>query len=56
MIPQARLDAIAAQLLDDYVPLPNQPGNRYTQSPDVLDRRHQFGVRFDHNVNDVEQG
>ena len=56
VIPPARLDAIAAQLLDDYVPLPNQPGNRYTQSPDVLDRRHQFGVRVDHNVNDVEQG
>ena len=56
VIPPARLDGIAAQLLDDYVPLPNQPGNRYTQSPDVLDRRHQFGVRVDHNVNDVEQG
>ena len=52
VIPPARLDGIAAQLLDDYVPLPNQPGNRYTQSPDVLDRRHQFGVRVDHNVNE----
>jgi outer membrane receptor protein involved in Fe transport len=50
VIPPARLDAIAAQLLDDYVPLPNQPDNRYTQSPDVLDRRHQFGVRFDQNL------
>ena len=52
VIPPARLDGIAAQLLDDYVPLPNQPGNRYTQSPDVVDRRHQFGVRVDHNVNE----
>ena len=52
VIPAARLDGIAAQLLDDYVPLPNQPDNRYTQSPDVLDRRNQFGVRVDHNVNE----
>ncbi|MFI5077528.1 MAG: carboxypeptidase regulatory-like domain-containing protein, partial [Vicinamibacteria bacterium] len=52
VIPPARLDGIAAQLLDDYVPLPNQSSNRYTQSPDVLDRRHQFGVRVDDNVNE----
>jgi outer membrane receptor protein involved in Fe transport len=50
LIPQARLDAIAVRLLDDYVPLPNQPDNRFTQSPDVVDRRHQFGVRFDQNI------
>ena len=47
VIPQARLDPIAARLLADYVPLPNQPGSRYTQSPVVADRRHQFGARFD---------
>ena len=35
MIPADRIDPIATRLLDDFVPLPNQPGNRYTQSPDV---------------------
>jgi hypothetical protein len=47
VIPAARLDAVAAGLLDAYVPLPNQAGNRYTQSPDVVDRRHQAGGRLD---------
>jgi outer membrane receptor protein involved in Fe transport len=55
VIPPARLDAIAARLLADYVPLPNQPGNRYTQSPDVIDRRHQFGVRYDQNLGDSDK-
>jgi outer membrane receptor protein involved in Fe transport len=50
VIPSARLDGSAAQLLHEYVPLPNQPDNRYTQSPDVVDRRHQFGVRFDQSL------
>ena len=50
VIPPARLDGIAARLLDDYVPLPNQPGNRYTQSPDVVDRRHQVGMRVDSQI------
>ncbi len=55
VIPQARLDGIATRLLADYVPLPNQPGNRYTQSPDVVDRRHQFGVRYDQTLGDVHR-
>ncbi len=50
VIPPHRLDGLAARLLDDYVPLPNQPGNRYTQSPDVVDRRHQGGGRLDVNA------
>jgi outer membrane receptor protein involved in Fe transport len=53
VIPAARLDPIAVRLLDDYVPLPNQPGHRYTQSPDVVDRRHQAGARFDENIGEA---
>ncbi|MEO5819123.1 MAG: TonB-dependent receptor [Vicinamibacteraceae bacterium] len=47
VIPQTRLDSLALGLLDAYVPVPNQPGNRHTQSPDVVDRRHQGGARLD---------
>jgi outer membrane receptor protein involved in Fe transport len=47
VIPGPRLDPIAARLLADYVPLPNQADGRYTQSPVVADRRHQFGARVD---------
>ena len=50
VIPLARLDGLAARLLDDYVPLPNQAGNRYTQSPDVVDHRHLYGGRLDANL------
>ena len=50
VIPSARLDPVAARLLAAYVPVPNQPGNRYTQSPDVFDRRHQAGGRLDVSV------
>jgi len=49
-IPASRLDPVAARLLRDYVPLPNQPGGRYTQSPDVVDRRHLYGARLDANL------
>ncbi len=55
VIPQARLDGLATRLLDDYVPLPNQPGNRYTHSPDVVDRRHQGGGRLDVSAGDAHK-
>ena len=50
-IPTSRLDPTAAALLAAYVPLPNQPGNRITHSPDVVDRRHQAGGRLDFQAN-----
>ena len=50
VIPGARLDGLARRLLDAYVPLPNQPGHRFTHSPDVVDRRHQGGGRVDVNA------
>jgi hypothetical protein len=48
IIPAARISPAAAQLLRDFVPLPNSPGNRYITSPTVNDTRDQFGVRFDY--------
>lgn len=47
VIPAERINPIAARLLDQFVPLPNTAGNRYTQSPNVEDDRHQAGVRAD---------
>jgi outer membrane receptor protein involved in Fe transport len=46
-IPAARIDPVAARLLSEYVPLPNQPADRFTHSPNVEDRRHQGGARVD---------
>jgi len=55
VIPAGRLDPTASRLLADYVPLPNQTSNRYTQSPVVADRRHQGGGRLDANLTDANK-
>ena len=52
MIPQDRIDPIAAKILSQYVPLPNQPGNRLVRSPNLTDDRNQFGDRVDYRIND----
>ena len=48
--PRIRRPAPAAQLLQEFVPLPNSPGNRYIVSPTVSDVRDQFGIRFDYHL------
>ena len=50
VIPASRISPQATQLLNDFVPLPNSPGNRYIVSPTVVDNRDQFGVRFDYQL------
>ncbi len=50
-IPENRLDPLALRLLDELVPLPNSPGERYTRSPEVMDHRNQFGIRLDGQLN-----
>lgn len=50
IIPSHRISPAAAQLLQEFVPLPNSPGNRYIVSPTVRDVRDQFGVRFDYHL------
>lgn len=50
IIPAGRISPQATQLLNDFVPLPNSPGNRYIVSPTVTDDRDQFGMRFDYQL------
>ena len=50
LIPTGRISPAAAKLLNDFVPLPNSPGNRYIVSPTVTDVRDQFGARFDYQL------
>jgi len=50
IIPSNRLSPEATRLLNDFVPLPNSPGNRYIVSPTVVDDRDQFGMRFDYQL------
>lgn len=50
VIPAGRISPAAAKLLNDFVPQPNSPGNRYIVSPTVNDVRDQFGARFDYQL------
>jgi outer membrane receptor protein involved in Fe transport len=52
VIPAARLDPIAQQLLADFVPAANVGANRYTVSPTVEDNRDQAGIRLDYRLTD----
>ena len=52
IIPMGRINSISAKILNDYIPLPNQPGNRVVRAPNLEDRRHQFGDRVDYRIND----
>ena len=46
-IPAGRIDAAAAQLIEQFVPVANTAGNRWVGSPDTTDDRDQFGGRLD---------
>ncbi len=47
-IPVTRIDQAALKLLNEFVPTPNSPGNRFIFSPDSVDNRDQFGIRLDY--------
>jgi hypothetical protein len=51
-IPAARIHPIARSLLDTYVPLPNQAGNRYNRAPSISTDGEQFGIRADHRISE----
>jgi Carboxypeptidase regulatory-like domain len=51
-IPTACFDPVAANLINNYVPLPNVGGYYYQASPDQHGRENQGTVRFDHTFND----
>jgi hypothetical protein len=50
IIPPGRISSAAAQLLQEFVPLPNSPNNRYIVSPTLSDVRDQFGMRLDYHL------
>jgi outer membrane receptor protein involved in Fe transport len=52
VIPASRINPIATRLLNDFIPLPNTTENRYTQSPELKDTRHQVGARGDLRLSD----
>lgn len=47
-IPTDRLNQSALQLVRDFVPAANTGTTRYVLSPDSIDQRNQFGLRFDY--------
>ncbi len=49
-IPADRIDPTASRLIDEFVPRANSGGNRYIVSPDTVDERDQFGMRFDYHL------
>jgi hypothetical protein len=51
VIPSDRVHPISRRVLDTYIPLPNSADNRVVRSPDIVDKRQQFGVRIDYKVN-----
>jgi outer membrane receptor protein involved in Fe transport len=51
VIPGGRIDPIARQWLEQFVPLPDAGGDRVVRSPAIDDTRRQFGVRFDYRLN-----
>jgi outer membrane receptor protein involved in Fe transport len=52
VIPANRISSISTKLLNDFMPLPNSPGNRYIVSPEVVDNRDQAGGRLDYRLSD----
>ncbi|WP_263365373.1 TonB-dependent receptor [Edaphobacter bradus] len=47
VIDPARISAVSANLLKNYIPLPNSAGNFYKAAPANIDNRNMFGLRAD---------
>ena len=47
VIDPARISAVSENLLKNYIPLPNSPGNFYIAAPANIDNRDMFGLRGD---------
>jgi hypothetical protein len=54
VIPAGRLDPVSQRLLNEFVPLPNSPNNRYIVSPTLQDDRDQFGLRMDYQLSEKQ--
>ncbi len=55
VIPTSRIDPIAAQLIERYVPRVNFGTNRFLRAPSVATDGEQFGGRGDHRFSDRSQ-
>jgi hypothetical protein len=47
VIDPSRISAVSANLLKNFIPLPNSPGNFYRAAPANIDNRNMFGLRGD---------
>jgi hypothetical protein len=52
IIPPDRINPISRRILEQYIPAPNSTLNRSVRSPNVEDRRQQFGTRLDYQLNE----
>ncbi|MCC7341594.1 MAG: carboxypeptidase regulatory-like domain-containing protein [Bryobacterales bacterium] len=50
-IPVSRIDSVAANILERYIPLPNTPDNRLEASASSKDNENQYLVKVDHMLN-----
>jgi len=55
VIPPSCFDATAADLLNQFVPLPNRGDNIFLASPNAAQRRDQVTFRLDHNLTGQQQ-
>ena len=49
-IPSNRFDPVAVRILNDWIPLPNLPGNGYEVEVPIPLERNEFSLKLDHNL------
>jgi hypothetical protein len=49
-IPANRFDPVAVRILNDWIPLPNLPGNGYEVEVPIPLERNEFSLKLDHNL------
>ena len=49
-IPAHRFDPVAVRILNDWIPLPNLPGNGYEAEVPIPLERDEFSLKLDHNL------
>lgn len=52
VVPPACFDPVAANIVQNYVPMPNTTGNNFEGAPDLHARENQGTLRFDHKFSD----
>jgi hypothetical protein len=49
-VPADRFDPVAVRILNDWIPLPNLPGNGYEVEVPIPLERNEFSLKLDHNL------